>query len=89
MAKCSIIARQRKRLRMVAKYAKRRAELQANKDYAALDRLPRDSSPVRLHNRCQITGRPRGYFRKFGLSRIACREMFSKGEVPGIKKASW
>ncbi len=89
MAKLSVIVRQRKRELLVKKYAQRRAELKAKGDYQGLDKLPRNSSAVRLHNRCQITGRPRGYFRKFGLSRIACREMFSKGEVPGIRKASW
>ncbi len=89
MAKESIKARERKRERMVAKYAEKRAELKAAGDYEALQKLPKNASPVRLHNRCQITGRPRGYMRIFGISRINFREMASKGLIPGVKKASW
>lgn len=89
MAKESIKARERKRERMVAKYAAKRAELKAAGDYDALDKLPKDSSPVRLHNRCKLTGRPRGYMRKFGISRVTFREMALEGKIPGITKASW
>lgn len=89
MSKESMKARERKRRRMVQKYAKKRAKLKAEGDYIGLSRLPRNSSPVRLHNRCQITGRPRGYMRQFGVSRITFREMASKGLIPGVKKASW
>lgn len=89
MAKTSKIAKQRKRQEMVARYAEIRRELKEKGDYEALRKLPRDSSPTRLHNRCQITGRPHAYIRKFGLSRIAFRELASKGQIPGVKKASW
>jgi small subunit ribosomal protein S14 len=89
MARESIIARERKRERMVAKYAKKRAELKAAGDYVGLDKLPRNASPVRLHNRCKLTGRPKGYMRKFGISRVTFREMASKGMIPGVTKASW
>jgi small subunit ribosomal protein S14 len=89
MAKASIIARERKRERMVAKYAAKRAELKAQGDWDALDKLPKNSSPVRLHNRCKLTGRPKGYMRKFGISRVTFREMANEGKIPGIKKASW
>jgi small subunit ribosomal protein S14 len=89
MSKESMKARERKRRKMVQKYAKKRAKLKAEGDYIGLSRLPRNSSPVRLHNRCQITGRPRGYMRQFGVSRITFREMASKGLIPGVKKASW
>lgn len=89
MAKKSVIAREKKRERLVAKYAKKRAELKAAGDYEALDKLPRNASPVRLHNRCKLTGRPRGYLRKFGISRVAFREMASDGKIPGVTKASW
>jgi small subunit ribosomal protein S14 len=89
MSKESMKARERKRQKMVEKYAKKRAKLKAEGDYVGLSRLPRNSSPVRLHNRCQITGRPRGYMRQFGVSRITFREMASKGLIPGVKKASW
>lgn len=82
-------AREKKRKKMVDKYAKKRAKLKAEGDYVGLSRLPRNSSPVRLHNRCQITGRPKGYIRQFGVSRITFREMASKGLIPGVKKASW
>ena len=85
-------ARERKRAKLVAKYAKKRAELKAQGDYEAyqkLQKLPRNASPVRLHNRCSITGRPKGYIRLFGISRIQFREMASKGLIPGVKNASW
>ncbi len=89
MAKKSVIAREKKRERMVARYAKKRAELKAAGDYDALDKLPKNASPVRLHNRCKLTGRPRGYMRKFGISRVTFREMASDGKIPGITKSSW
>lgn len=89
MAKESIKARQRKRERMVAQYADKRAELKAAGDWKALDELPKNSSKVRLKNRCQLSGRPRGYIRYFGLSRVAFRDMALNGKIPGIRKASW
>jgi len=89
MARKAVIARERKRERLVAKFADKRAELKANGDYAALDKLPRNASPVRLHNRCKLTGRPKGYMRKFGISRVTFREMASQGKIPGVTKASW
>ncbi|MEA1877533.1 MAG: 30S ribosomal protein S14 [Bacteroidota bacterium] len=89
MAKESMKAREVKRQRMVAKYAAKREQLKAEGDYVALSRLPRNSSKVRLHNRCKLTGRPKGYMRQFGVSRITFREMASSGLIPGIKKASW
>ena len=89
MAKESIKARERKRERLVAKYAKKRAALKAAGDFEGLDKLPKNSSPVRLHNRCKMTGRPRGYMRKFGISRVTFREMASEGKIPGITKSSW
>lgn len=89
MAKESIKARERKRERMVAQYAKKRSDLKAAGDYEALDKLPKNASPVRLHNRCKLTGRPRGYMRKFGISRVTFREMASAGKIPGITKSSW
>ena len=82
-------ARQAKRERMVAKYAAKRAALKAAGDYEALQALPRNASPVRLHNRCKISGRPKGYMRQFGISRINFREMASAGLIPGVKKARW
>ena len=82
-------ARQAKRERMVAKYAAKRAALKAAGDYDALQALPRNASPVRLHNRCKISGRPKGNMRQFGISRINVREMASAGLIPGVKKASW
>jgi len=82
-------ARERKRERLVAQYADKRAELKAAGDWDALQKLPRDSSKVRLHNRCKLTGRPRGYMRQFGISRVTFREMASEGLIPGITKASW
>jgi small subunit ribosomal protein S14 len=89
MAKKSKVAKEKQRQEMVEKYAELRKELKAKGDYEALRRLPRDSSPTRLHNRCEITGRPRGYLRKFKMSRIAFRELAHKGQLPGIKKSSW
>ena len=89
MAKTSVKARQRKRERMVAQHAVKRAELKKAGDWKALDELPKNSSRVRLKNRCQITGRPRGYVRYFGISRIALRDMALNGKIPGLKKASW
>ncbi|AKD57719.1 30S ribosomal protein S14 [Spirosoma radiotolerans] len=89
MAKESIKARERKREALVAKYAVKRAALKAAGDYIGLDKLPKNSSSVRLHNRCKLTGRPRGYMRKFGISRVTFREMASAGKIPGVTKASW
>ena len=89
MARESVKARERKRAKLVARYAKKRAELKAAGDYEALDKLPRNASPVRLHNRCKLTGRPKGYMRKFGISRVTFREMASSGKIPGVTKASW
>jgi small subunit ribosomal protein S14 len=89
MAKESIKARERKPKVLVAKYADKRAALKAAGDYAGLDQLPRNASPVRQHNRCQLSGRPRGYIRYFGLSRIMFRDMALNGKIPGVKKASW
>jgi|TARA_B100000809_G_scaffold264404_1_gene320149 small subunit ribosomal protein S14 len=89
MAKESMKARERKRERLVAQYADKRAALKAAGDWDALQKLPRDSSKVRLHNRCKLTGRPRGYMRQFGISRVTFREMASSGLIPGITKASW
>jgi len=82
-------ARERKRAKMVAKYAEKRAALKAAGDYEGLQKLPKNSSPVRLHNRCNLSGRPKGYMRQFGISRIDFREMALKGLIPGVKKASW
>lgn len=84
-----MIARERKRERMVAKYAEIRAKLKKEGDYDALDKLPRNSNPIRLHNRCRLTGRPKGYMRRFGLCRVKFREMALNGKIPGITKASW
>ncbi|MBK6484121.1 MAG: 30S ribosomal protein S14 [Chitinophagaceae bacterium] len=89
MAKESVKARERKRARMTAKYAEKRKALKAAGDYAALDKLPKNASPVRMHNRCQITGRPKGYIGQFGISRIKFRELALNGKIPGVTKASW
>lgn len=89
MAKESIKAREVKRARMVAQYADKRKALKAEGDYEALQKLPKNASPVRLHNRCKLTGRPKGYMRMFGVSRINFREMAVKGLIPGVRKASW
>ena len=82
-------AREVKRAKTVAKFAAKRARLKAEGDYEGLQKLPKNASPVRMHNRCKITGRPKGYIRLFGLSRIQFREMASQGLIPGVKKASW
>jgi small subunit ribosomal protein S14 len=89
MAKESWKAREVKRAKLVAKYAKKREELRAAGDQEGLQKLPRNSMPIRMHNRCKLTGRPKGYMRQFGVSRINFREMASNGLIPGIKKASW
>jgi small subunit ribosomal protein S14 len=89
MAKESLKAREVKRQKLVERYAEKRAKLKAEGDYVGLSRLPRNSNPTRLHNRCKLTGRPKGYMRQFGISRITFREMASEGLIPGIKKASW
>jgi|TARA_B110000467_G_C18018829_1_gene314535 small subunit ribosomal protein S14 len=89
MAKESMKARERKRQAMVAKYADKRAALKAAGDWDALQKLPKNSSKVRLHNRCAITGRPKGYIRQFGISRVTFREMANQGLIPGVIKASW
>jgi small subunit ribosomal protein S14 len=89
MAKESMKAREVKRAKMVERYAEKRAALKAAGDSVGLQKLPRNSSKIRLHNRCKLTGRPRGYMRQFGLSRITFREMASDGKIPGITKASW
>ena len=89
MARESLKAREVKRERLVAKFAEKRAALKAAGDFEGLDKLPKNSSPVRLHNRCKLTGRPKGYMRRFGISRVTFREMANDGKIPGIKKASW
>ncbi|HET9430151.1 MAG TPA: 30S ribosomal protein S14 [Chitinophagaceae bacterium] len=89
MAKTSVKARQRKREKMVVQYAAKREALKKAGDFKALDELPRNSSKVRLKNRCQLTGRPKGYVRYFGISRIALRDMALNGKIPGLRKASW
>ncbi len=89
MAKTSVVARQKKREALVAQYAEKRAALKAAGDYQGLDALPKNASPVRLKNRCQLTGRPRGYMRYFGLSRVSFRDMALNGKIPGVRKASW
>ena len=89
MAKEGLKAREVTRAKLVAKYAAKRAELKAAGDYVALDKLPKNASPVRLHNRCKLTGRPKGYMRQFGISRVTFREMALDGKIPGVKKASW
>lgn len=89
MAKESMKARERKRIAMVEKYATKRAELKAAGDWDALQKLPKNSSAVRVHNRCMLTGKPRGYMRQFGLCRNQFRELALNGLIPGVKKASW
>jgi small subunit ribosomal protein S14 len=89
MARRCLVAREEKRMRLVEKYAEKRATLKAAGDYEALQRMPRNSSPVRLHNRCTLTGRPRGYYRKFGLCRNQFRALALEGKIPGVRKASW
>jgi len=89
MAKESMKAREVKRAKLVAKYSAKRAELKSSGDYMGLQKIPKNASPVRLHNRCKITGRPKGYMRVFGISRVMFREMANNGLIPGIKKSSW
>jgi small subunit ribosomal protein S14 len=89
MARKAVIARERKRQRLVEKHAEKRKMLKAEGRWDELDKLPRNSNPIRLHNRCRLTGRPKGYMRKFGLCRVKFREMALEGKIPGITKASW
>ncbi|MGA1030242.1 MAG: 30S ribosomal protein S14 [Flavobacteriaceae bacterium] len=89
MAKESMKARERKRAKVVAKYQAKRKALKEAGDYEALQKLPRNASPVRMHNRCKLTGRPKGYMRQFGISRVTFREMANQGLIPGVTKASW
>lgn len=89
MAKKSIIAREVKRQKLVAKYAELRKQLKEEGRWDELDKLPKNSSKVRLHNRCMLTGRPKGYMRKFGINRVTFRQMANNGKIPGITKASW
>ncbi|MGQ9797795.1 MAG: 30S ribosomal protein S14 [Ignavibacterium sp.] len=89
MARLSLIVRDEKRKKLYEKYKKLREELKAKGDYEALQKLPRNSSVTRLKNRCMFTGRARGYYRKFGVSRLVLREMALRGEIPGLKKSSW
>jgi len=89
MSRKCLLAREEKRKKLVAKYASLRKELKEKGDWEALQTLPKNSSPVRLRNRCIMTGRPRGYNRKFGVSRLVFREMALRGEIPGVQKASW
>jgi small subunit ribosomal protein S14 len=89
MARKCLIAREEKRRRLVKKYEKIRKDLKEKGDYDALQKLPKDASPVRLMNRCMFTGRARAYYRKFGISRLVLREMALRGEIPGLKKSSW
>jgi len=89
MAKESMKARELKRAKLVAQYAEKRQALKEAGDYEALDKLPRNASPVRLHNRCKVTGRPKGYVRRFGISRVLLREWALQGKIPGLTKSSW
>ena len=89
MAKEPMKARELKRQKLEKKYAEKRAALKAAGDYEGLQKLPKNASPVRLHNRCKLTGRPKGYMRQFGISRVTFREMANFGLIPGVKKASW
>lgn len=89
MAKTSTVARNQKRKRLAEKYAKKREELKAAGDWEGLQKLPKNSSPVRIKNRCSITGRSHGYMRQFGLSRIKFRELANEGKIPGVRKSSW
>ncbi|KSU83154.1 MULTISPECIES: 30S ribosomal protein S14 [Fictibacillus] len=89
MAKKAMIEKELKRQAIVDRYAEKRAELKAAGDYEGLSKLPKNASPTRLHNRCKVTGRPRGVLRKFEMSRIAFRELAHKGQIPGVKKSSW
>ena len=89
MARKSLIARERKREKLVAKYADLRKQLKKEGRWDELDKLPRNSNPIRLHNRCKLSGRPKGYMRMFGISRVAFRKMANEGKIPGVRKASW
>lgn len=89
LARKSKVAKAIRQQQLVEQYAGIRRELKEKGDYVALSKLPRDSSPTRLHNRCAVTGRPRGYLRKFNMSRIVFRELAHKGQLPGVKKSSW
>jgi small subunit ribosomal protein S14 len=89
MAKESMKAREVKRAKTVTKYAEKRKALKEAGDYAALQKLPKNASPIRMHNRCKLTGRPKGYMRQFGVSRVTFREMANQGLIPGVRKASW
>ena len=89
MAKESMKAREVKRAKIVVKYAAKRKALKKAGDYESLQKLPKNASPVRLHNRCKLTGRPKGYMRQFGISRVVFREIANKGLIPGVTKASW
>ncbi len=89
MARKSLIAREAKREKLVAKYAELRAQLKKEGRWDELDKLPKNSSKVRLHNRCKLTGRPKGYMRKFGINRVTFRKMALEGKIPGVTKASW
>ncbi len=89
MAKESMKAREVKRAKLAARYAEKRKALKEAGDYEALQKLPKNASPVRGHNRCKLTGRPKGYMRQFGISRVMFREMANKGLIPGVRKASW
>ena len=89
MAKESMKARERKRAKIVAKYAEKRKALKEAGDYDALQKLPKNASTIRMHNRCKLTGRPKGYMRQFGVSRVTFRELANQGLIPGVRKASW
>ena len=89
MAKESMKARERKRAKIVAKYAEKRKALKEAGDYEALQKLPKNASPIRMHNRCKLTGRPKGYMRQFGVSRVTFRELANQGLIPGVRKARW
>jgi len=89
MARKSLIAREVKRAKLVAKYADLRKQLKKEGRWDELDKLPRNSNPIRLHNRCKLSGRPKGYMRMFGISRVAFRKMANEGKIPGVRKASW
>lgn len=89
MARKALIARENKRQRLVEKYADLRKQLKEEGRWDELDKLPKNSSPVRLHNRCRLTGRPKGYMRKFGINRVTFRQMALDGKIPGLTKASW
>ena len=89
MARKAVVAREKKRAKLVAKYADLRKQLKAEGRWDELDKLPRNSNPIRLHNRCQLTGRPKGYMRDFGICRVVFRKMANEGKIPGVRKASW